>query len=119
MSEHGSIEAEDEEMTANEFGGDDERVEKKSEIFPAFSQLKLYKPSQDIDENHHNDNDTDSDYEDEDVDNEEESEEEDEDDPNELCRKLHHICDSLHVPAQSLCAIIKLISKLRSCDYIE
>lgn len=121
----GSIQSEDasyeEETTANESSDNDEIVEKKSRIFPAYSQLKLYKPSQGIDE--HNDDETDSEYEDKTEDETEheqgESEEEDEDDSNEICRKLQRICDNLLVPVQSLRAMFKLISKLQSRNLLS
>lgn len=100
-SGNGSIQSED---TSNESDDDDERAEKKPRIFPKFSQFKLYKSSQNIDENHHD---------------EEEEESKEEENPNEICRKLQRICDNLHVPTQTLRTMFKLISKLQSYDYIE
>lgn len=104
-SGNGSIQTED---TSNE-SDDDERAEMKPRIFPKFNQFKLYKSSQNIDENHHDDEDDD----------EEEESKEEEEDPNEICRKLWCICDNLHVPTQTLRTMFKLISKLRSYDCIE
>lgn len=95
----------------------DERVEKKSHALPMFRQLKLYKPSIEMDENEHDDDDDVADeYEDDEE--EEDDNEEDEEDFNEICRKLRRVCDNLSVTTQSLSEMLKLISKLRSGGYI-
>lgn len=113
QSEDASASSEDE--SVNE--ADDERVEKKSHSLPMFRQLKLYKPSAEIDGNECDDDDTAEEY---NVDEEEEDKsEEDEEDSNEICRKLRHVCDNLNVPTQSLSKMLKLISKLWSGGYIK
>lgn len=129
-SENGSIQSGEtivshEGEAANGSNGE-ERVEKKSRIFPTFRRFKLYKQSHGVDENQHSDNDTaseyddDNDYEEEEEEEEYESEsEENEENFNEICRKLQRVCDNLNVPTQSLREMEKLITKLWSCNYIE
>lgn len=96
----------------------DERVKKESHELPIFRQLKLYKPSTEMNKNEHDDYDTTTDEYDDDEEEEDESEE-DEEDVNEICRKLRRVCDNLYVPTQSLSEMLKLFSKLRSGGYIE
>lgn len=109
-----NVSTSNEDETSDE--ANDERVEKKSRTLPMFRQLKLYKQPFDIDDNQHIDEDVASNYDD---DEEEEDESEEEEDLDEICRKLHHVYSNLHIPAQSLCVMFKLFSKLRSSGCIE
>ncbi|XP_055310690.1 nucleolar transcription factor 1-like [Sitodiplosis mosellana] len=77
----------DDEVNDNVDG--DERVEKKSHALPMFRQLKLYKPSTEMDGNEHDDDDVADEYEDDEE--EEDASEGDEEDFNEICRKLRRL----------------------------